>query len=47
MSNVPFNHWTDARAYNKVAKACQPCYVKKKTVVLQNKGKALTMPRSS
>ena len=38
---VPFNHWTDARAYNKVVKACQPCYVKKKTVVLQNKGKAL------
>ena len=26
---VPFNHWTDARAYNKVFKACQPCYVKK------------------
>ena len=34
---VPFNHWTDGRAYNKVLKVCQPCYVKGKTVVLANK----------
>ena len=38
---VPFNHWTDARAYNKVLKACQPCFAKGRTVALQNKGKAL------
>ena len=38
---VAFNHWTDARAYNKVLKVCQPCYRKGRTVALANKGKAL------
>ena len=38
---VPFDHWTDARAYNKLLKVCQPCHMKGKPVALPNRGKAL------
>ena len=38
---VAFNHCTDARAYNKVLKVCQPCYRSGRSVPLANREKAL------